>query len=389
MLLNFNNDIPFASTCTLNNLSAIAKLDSGATRHLFKTTHSNHLNDITMTTTSNQIILPNNEIIKAKQKGFLNLHPTISKKASETLIVSNLLNESLLSVGQLCDDGCCVCFDNNGVNVIKNETIIMNGRRNKTDGLWDVPLDRMQGNSKKTNNLNYIITKDKSKTELAQYLHAALFSPPISTLENAIKNGNLTTFPGIHNLNFKSLLRTTIATEKCHLDQEGKNLRSTQQPTENEFFPVKNPTKTKEWFTSIETVDKFVAKNVTYSDLTGRFPHQSSRGNKYIIILYDYDSNAILMEPLKSRQAGEITTAFNKIYARLTKNIIEQKLFIMDNECSNDLKFSIIKNNNQYQLVPPNQHRRNATENAIQTFKNHFLSGLATCDTKYPIEEWD
>ena len=42
-----------------------------------------------------------------------------------------------------------------------------------------------------------------------------------------------------------------------------------------------------------------------------------------------------------------------------------------------------------FQRVPPHQHRRNAAEKAIRTAKNHLLSGLATCDPDYPIEEWD
>jgi hypothetical protein len=34
-------------------------------------------------------------------------------------------------------------------------------------------------------------------------------------------------------------------------------------------------------------------------------------------------------------------------------------------------------------------HRRNAAERAIQSFKNHFLALLATCDPAFPVEEWD
>ena len=41
------------------------------------------------------------------------------------------------------------------------------------------------------------------------------------------------------------------------------------------------------------------------------------------------------------------------------------------------------------QRVPPHNHRRNAAERAIQTFKNHFIAGLATADPKYPMREWD
>ena len=105
--------------------------------------------------------------------------------------------------------------------------------------------------------------------------------------------------------------------------------------------------------------------------------------------MYDFDSNAILFEPLKTRQANEINKAFNACYCKLTKNSIGSKVFIMDNECSNDLKLSILKNNKKYELVPPNQHRRNAAEKAIRTLKNHLLSGLATCDNDYPVHEWD
>jgi hypothetical protein len=36
----------------------------------------------------------------------------------------------------------------------------------------------------------------------------------------------------------------------------------------------------------------------------------SSKGNKYIMILYDYDSNAILAQPIKDRTAPELLKAF-------------------------------------------------------------------------------
>ena len=34
-------------------------------------------------------------------------------------------------------------------------------------------------------------------------------------------------------------------------------------------------------------------------------------------------------------------------------------------------------------------HRANAAERCIQTFKDHLLSGLATCNPEFPINEWD
>jgi hypothetical protein len=35
-----------------------------------------------------------------------------------------------------------------------------------------------------------------------------------------------------------------------------------------------------------------------YTGQTGKFPVVSSKGNKYIMILYDYDRNAILAQPI-------------------------------------------------------------------------------------------
>ena len=42
----------------------------------------------------------------------------------------------------------------------------------------------------------------------------------------------------------------------------------------------------------------------------------------------------------------------------------------------------------EYQLVPPHIHRRNASERAIRTFKNHFIAGLASTDPNFPLSNW-
>jgi hypothetical protein len=42
-----------------------------------------------------------------------------------------------------------------------------------------------------------------------------------------------------------------------------------------------------------------------------------------------------------------------------------------------------------FQLTPPHLHRRNATERAIRTFKNHFIAGLCTTNPDFPLHLWD
>ena len=61
----------------------------------------------------------------------------------------------------------------------------------------------------------------------------------------------------------------------------------------------------------------------------------------------------------------------------------------MDNECSSDLKAALHKADITFQLVLPHQHRANAAERAIQTWKHHFKAGLATLDPDFPLREWD
>ena len=58
----------------------------------------------------------------------------------------------------------------------------------------------------------------------------------------------------------------------------------------------------------------------TYSDQTGAFPIQTSRGNKYILIMYVYDANAIMVELIKSHQAKTTNEAWIKCYKELNSS---------------------------------------------------------------------
>ena len=66
-------------------------------------------------------------------------------------------------------------------------------------------------------------------------------------------------------------------------------------------------------------------KLTTYSNQTGRFPHRSSRGNKYLMIMYNYDSNAILAAPLKKWQAKTITEAWETLHKKWPNMDTRQK----------------------------------------------------------------
>ena len=52
-------------------------------------------------------------------------------------------------------------------------------------------------------------------------------------------------------------------------------------------------------------------------DPCGRYPTMSSRDMKYIFVLYDYDSNAILAAPMKSWKGADMVKAFDECYQQL------------------------------------------------------------------------
>ncbi|KAL7537684.1 hypothetical protein ACHAWF_005869 [Thalassiosira exigua] len=61
----------------------------------------------------------------------------------------------------------------------------------------------------------------------------------------------------------------------------------------------------------------------------------------------------------------------------------------MDNECSKLLRDYIEGEHVKIQLVEPDNHRINAAERAIQTFKNHSVAGLSCVDQHFPLQLWD
>jgi hypothetical protein len=94
----------------------------------------------------------------------------------------------------------------------------------------------------------------------------------------------------------KSTSSKSTSTTKHHLNQQRHYVRSTK---------VKNPKvimADPDLYQGIKTQYVYAAaiySGQIYTDQTDRFPVVSRKGNTYIMILYDYDSNAILAQPIK------------------------------------------------------------------------------------------
>jgi hypothetical protein len=100
------------------------------------------------------------------------------------------------------------------------------------------------------------------------------------------------------------------------------------------------------------------------------------------------DANYIFCETMKNRTEGEMINAYQKMVDRMLLSGLGLKHHRLDNECSKNFKKCIRQNNMTHKLVPPDCHRRNMAERAIQTFKNHFVAILSGVDDRFPLSLW-
>ena len=85
----------------------------------------------------------------------------------------------------------------------------------------------------------------------------------------------------------------------------------------------------------------------------------------YMLVVYYYDNNTILCEPMKNRTGTTIVAAYKIILTLLKTCGLKPSLQRLDNEASAMLREFITSGSIDLQLAYPNIHRHNAAESAI------------------------
>jgi hypothetical protein len=170
-----------------------------------------------------------------------------------------------------------------------------------------------------------------------------------------------------------------------HMNQRYQNIRSTSR------VPVANsPTPDTDLGSKTHLIYAVVVdQGQLYTDLTGKFPVRSSKGNSYVMVCYVYDCNSVKVIPMKSRSAPEWVKEYDTIHQEFTIKGFKPRLQNLDNKASTTLKNFFTTNDVDYHLVPPHCHRCNAAERAIRTFKEHFVLGLSSVDPSFLLQLWD
>ena len=107
------------------------------------------------------------------------------------------------------------------------------------------------------------------------------------------------------------------------------------------------------------------------------------------MVLYDHDSNAILSDTLTSRNKRELIQATCVLHTYLSNRGLAPQYQILDNECPRDLKQFLRDSSVNFQLVPTHLQRTNSAKHAIQTYKDHLVAGLSSCDPNPSLNIWD
>jgi hypothetical protein len=274
--LNNNSTFEACRAPPLLKQHETAIVESGCTGH-FLVVNAPCLNKV-KSRTPLTLRLPNGATMESSHTADLDI-PESNAAASKAHVFPGMARHSLLSVGQLCEEGYIVTFKQAVVTICDpQQSQILSGPRDLNTSLWLINL-------KQTNNhipepIENNMYELRNTGALVHYLHKALLSPTKSAMLQAVKDGHLITWPGLTEDAINKHLKLTPATAMGHMNQRHQNIRSTSKaPIE------KQPAPDTDLGTKTHLVHALVVdQGQLYTDLTGKFPVRSSKGNSYVVV---------------------------------------------------------------------------------------------------------
>ena len=282
-----------------------AFLDSAATSN-FSNTNTN----LELTGSSwKQVAVADGHVIHATHTARLPMN-TLCDAARTTTIVPQLA-KSLVSVGVLADNGYTTIFHphtkgaevyaTDACTITTTQPPVLQACRND-QGLWTILIqkqktDTAQSVTKQAHTANVTHHSDQASNvydlpttqEVIRFLHAALGFPTKPTLLAAIRNKQLTTFPGLMVEAANKHFPDSDETQKGHMREARQGVRSTKILDEDTYLNFKPTPGVKHKDVYLRVYE--ATKKSMYTDQTGRFPVVSSRGNKYVMVACELDGN--------------------------------------------------------------------------------------------------
>jgi hypothetical protein len=169
--------------------------------------------------------------------------PRLPRKARLVKLVPDLSVNILISIGQLCDNDCEALFTKSAVFIYHDGSVILQGTRQGPNSLWTLAPPKTTSPASAFAARPAPLPSTIKPADVVAFLHAALGSPSISTLEQALRRNYIHGFPG---LTLRSLQRHpphSRATFQGHQDSTRQNVQSTRDastptpPSPEDSFP--------------------------------------------------------------------------------------------------------------------------------------------------------
>jgi hypothetical protein len=299
--------------------------------------------------------------------------------------------------------------------ITATEKPVLEAPRCTSTGLWLIPLkaDDTKANGgdqngniagDKASNIGGVTERANAIFELPStrqtilYHHASAGFPVKETFLNAVRAGNYATWPGLTIATLHKYFPNLDETQKGHMKGQRQEIRSTKQKALDHLVESERLVKIKLEPGTEEVLPSKCRNNIfvrikdlvesIHSNQTGTFPYTSQQGNRYVMIAIHLDANYIFCKPMKNRSEDEMIEAYQKIINRMKAAGLGLKTHQLDNKASKAYKQCILQNGMMNELVPPDNHRSNLAERAIQTFKHHFISILSGVDDEFLLSLW-
>ena len=237
-----------------------------------------------------------------------------------------VLDTSLLSISELCNNGCIATFSKNNVHVTKDGNTVFNSEKDPSESLWHVNLPACQNAL-----AGSAILRSDTDEAFTKFIHTSFGSPVLSTFLSAVRKGFLAAYPRLTPAMVSAHVSLTAATARGHLDQHRQGLDSTASDDldDNDTNTDPQPLSRRTAFTKVIPLS-----HTAHSDVTGRFPIKAASGAEYIHC-----------EPMTLRHQTSYITAYKStlsFWDALGHKPIYQRL---DNETSGALEQYASKNN--------------------------------------------
>jgi hypothetical protein len=170
-------------------------------------------------------------------------------------------------------------------------------------------------------------------------------------------------------------LKLTPATAMGHMNQRRQNIRSTSKTPITSDIEDITTTNTNSGTKTHLLYVVLVDQGQLYTDLTGKNPVRSSKGNSYVMVCYVFDCNYFKVVQMKSRSASEWVKEYDHIHQELTAKGFKPKLQTLDNEASAALKHFFTTNDVGYQLVPPTATSAMPLKELFELLRNTLWQG--------------